>query len=103
MASMILDLDTPVKRLHNLDTLIKPFIFDHLIMIMNFKLPEFILCLKDIDFDFPFSLIGLCQQQAIPSSLGINLDPLLTKDYMSNWVTRNTSAYYCLLKNNLKY
>ncbi|RMZ94040.1 hypothetical protein BpHYR1_023301 [Brachionus plicatilis] len=27
----------------------------------------------NIDFDFPFSLIGLFQQQTIPSSLGINL------------------------------
>ncbi|RNA29616.1 hypothetical protein BpHYR1_040231 [Brachionus plicatilis] len=35
--------------------------------------PRKILCIIDIDFDFPFSLIGLFQQQAIPSSLGINL------------------------------
>ncbi|RNA11037.1 hypothetical protein BpHYR1_007901 [Brachionus plicatilis] len=28
-----------------------------------------VLCLIDIGFDFLFSLIGLCQQQAIPSSL----------------------------------
>ncbi|RNA03346.1 hypothetical protein BpHYR1_027891 [Brachionus plicatilis] len=39
-----------------------------------------------IEFDFRFSLIGLCQQHAIPSSLGINhsleeLHTLLTERY----------------------
>ncbi|RNA18432.1 hypothetical protein BpHYR1_000183 [Brachionus plicatilis] len=42
-----------------------------------------VLCLIDIDFDIPFSLIGLCQQQAIPSSLGMNqeLHTLLAERY----------------------